>query len=185
LDNFVAADTACGSNEDTECSNPDTCNGSGSCSTRNESNGTECTDGVCGAGLCILDDVPDAGSDAGLGDAGDAGPGAGGEGPLPGDASAGQGGNAPVGGTGGQGGTPIFNLGGNDSGVAGFAGFAGDLGFDAGGLLNEDGGLSAEAADLAQGCKCHLPGKDSSSSSSGALLVLGLAGLLWRRRKAA
>jgi MYXO-CTERM domain-containing protein len=69
--------------------------------------------------------------------------------------------------------------------VGGFAGFAGDLGFDAGGLILPDGGLSNEAAELAQGCKCHLPGKDRSSGSSGVLVVLGLAALAWRRRKAA
>src|SRR2546425_6862395 len=50
---------ACGSPSDTDCDNPDTCDGLGMCQSNNEPNGTTCTtDGndctadVCAAGVC-------------------------------------------------------------------------------------------------------------------------------------
>jgi hypothetical protein len=44
---FAAAGTACGSPSDTECDNPDTCNGAGACSPNNEAAGFACgTQGV-------------------------------------------------------------------------------------------------------------------------------------------
>ena len=53
------AGTACGSGADTDCDNPDTCNGAGACQANNEVNGTACTtDGnpctldQCSAGVC-------------------------------------------------------------------------------------------------------------------------------------
>jgi hypothetical protein len=56
---FKGAGTPCGSSADTACDNPDTCNGSGTCLTNNEANGTACDDGtvcdgheVCGSGTC-------------------------------------------------------------------------------------------------------------------------------------
>src|SRR4029078_2410945 len=51
--------TACGSGADSDCDNPNTCNGGGICQANNEPNGTwctsdgnECTRDVCGAGVC-------------------------------------------------------------------------------------------------------------------------------------
>ena len=51
--------TACGSGADTDCDNPDTCNGAGTCQANNEANGTTCTSDSnpctldqCGAGAC-------------------------------------------------------------------------------------------------------------------------------------
>jgi MYXO-CTERM domain-containing protein len=87
-----------------------------------------------------------------------------------------------VAGQGGEGGMPIFNLGGDGGIVIPTGGFAGDLGFDAGGLLLPDGGLSPQAVDLAKGCACSVPGNDSNGSG-GALVVLGLVGVLWQRRR--
>jgi uncharacterized delta-60 repeat protein len=57
---FDSAGTACGSASDTDCTNPDTCNASGTCLSNNESNGAPCGDqGVdcrvndtCQAGAC-------------------------------------------------------------------------------------------------------------------------------------
>ncbi|MBK6518530.1 MAG: hypothetical protein IPG04_31450 [Polyangiaceae bacterium] len=59
---FVAASTACGDSSNTECTNPDTCNGSGTCSPNHEpastpcgdSSNTECTnpDTCNGSGTC-------------------------------------------------------------------------------------------------------------------------------------
>ena len=53
------AGTACGSGADTDCDNPDTCNGAGTCQANNEANGTTCTSDSnpctldqCGAGAC-------------------------------------------------------------------------------------------------------------------------------------
>jgi len=55
----LAAGTACGSQSDTDCDNPNTCNGTGTCLARNEPNNTACTtDGIecttdrCQNGLC-------------------------------------------------------------------------------------------------------------------------------------
>lgn len=39
-----AAGTACGDPTDTDCTNPDSCNGAGVCQTNHEANGTACTD---------------------------------------------------------------------------------------------------------------------------------------------
>src|SRR5206468_1287758 len=57
--------TTCGSPTDTDCDNPDTCNGSGVCQSNNEPNGKACTtDGnactsdVCGAGVCTHPNLP-------------------------------------------------------------------------------------------------------------------------------
>ena len=51
--------TACGSSANTDCDNPDTCNGAGSCQANNEANGfactadtNECTNDVCSGGAC-------------------------------------------------------------------------------------------------------------------------------------
>ena len=55
----LPAGTACGSSSDTDCDNPDTCNGTGSCQSNNEPNGRSCTgDGnsctsdSCRSGVC-------------------------------------------------------------------------------------------------------------------------------------
>ena len=55
-----AAGAACGSPGDTDCDNPDTCNGSGACQANNEANGTTCTDDgnqctndQCSSGACV------------------------------------------------------------------------------------------------------------------------------------
>ncbi len=56
---FAPGGTACGSSSDTNCDNPDSCNGSGSCQVNNEPNGTTCSDGqnctlndACSGGVC-------------------------------------------------------------------------------------------------------------------------------------
>ena len=55
---FKPADTPCLSPEDTDCSNPDSCNGMGICLARNEPDGTQCMTDPCGdaatcqGGLC-------------------------------------------------------------------------------------------------------------------------------------
>src|SRR2546428_12556056 len=41
---FKSAGTPCGNPADTECTNPDTCNGSGTCLTNDEPAGTPCGD---------------------------------------------------------------------------------------------------------------------------------------------
>lgn len=53
------AGTACGSGLNTDCDNPDTCNGSGACQANNEADGTactadanQCTRDICQGGLC-------------------------------------------------------------------------------------------------------------------------------------
>ncbi len=49
---FDPLGTACGSNTDTDCDNPDTCDGSGTCQANHENNGTSCDlDGIA----CITD----------------------------------------------------------------------------------------------------------------------------------
>lgn len=55
----TGAGTACGSSSDTNCDNPDTCNGAGACLTNLELDGTSCADGLvcngaetCQSGLC-------------------------------------------------------------------------------------------------------------------------------------
>src|SRR5439155_1424543 len=60
----VTAGTACGSASDTDCDNPDTCNGSGVCQSNNEANGTsctsdsnDCTTDTCSAGVCAHTNV--------------------------------------------------------------------------------------------------------------------------------
>jgi hypothetical protein len=68
-DGFEAAGAACGSSANTDCTDPDTCNGAGVCLANNAPNGTPCEDGnVCttgetctngtcagGSGTCPLD----------------------------------------------------------------------------------------------------------------------------------
>lgn len=56
---FQPSGTACGSNSNTDCDNPDSCNGTGTCTVNNEPNGTSCSDGdqctssdSCAAGVC-------------------------------------------------------------------------------------------------------------------------------------
>jgi hypothetical protein len=51
---FEPPTTACGDPTDTECSNPDSCNGAGSCSANNETSGTPCSDDgeICTADQC-------------------------------------------------------------------------------------------------------------------------------------
>jgi MYXO-CTERM domain-containing protein len=131
--------------------------------------------------LCIVE--VDAGADAGASDAGagDAGPRDAGAA----DAAAGQGGNPAVAGAGGQGGTPIFNLGGDAGVVAGSGGlpFKPDGGFGDAGFLLPDGGIDPN--NLPGSCDCSVPGNDNGTTPYGTLVLLGLVGVLWRRRKAA
>ena len=49
---FAAAGSPCGSSVDDECTNPDTCDGQGSCQ-QNDAIGTVCVGGTCAGGLCI------------------------------------------------------------------------------------------------------------------------------------
>ncbi len=61
------AGTACGDLGQTDCDNPDTCDGAGTCQTNNKTSGTpcpgdasECTDDVCnGSGACTHPPLPD------------------------------------------------------------------------------------------------------------------------------
>ena len=42
------ADTPCGSNADSDCTNPDACDGAGNCEKNDEANGTQCNEGdIC------------------------------------------------------------------------------------------------------------------------------------------
>jgi hypothetical protein len=59
LPNHEAAGFACGSNGNTDCDNPDTCDGSGSCALNNEPAGTACTDD---GEVCTIDQCNAAGS---------------------------------------------------------------------------------------------------------------------------
>jgi len=69
LSNYVSAETSCGSQDDTECDAPDTCDGDGICLTNYEPVGTWCGDGtetecdnpdVCdGFGSCSVNPKPD------------------------------------------------------------------------------------------------------------------------------
>ncbi len=52
FDNSVAG-TACGDSADDDCTDPDTCDGSGSCQDNHELDGTPCTIGTCEAGHCV------------------------------------------------------------------------------------------------------------------------------------
>jgi hypothetical protein len=59
-DGFESSGTPCGNQSDTECTNPDTCDGLGTCQSNNESDGTPCddndacTDGdECVNGTCV------------------------------------------------------------------------------------------------------------------------------------
>ena len=64
----VSAGTACGSNADTQCDNPDTCDGSGNCQANNEPSGTSCgsnantdcdnPDTCNGSGACQANNEP-------------------------------------------------------------------------------------------------------------------------------
>ncbi len=63
---FDPLGTACGSNTDTDCDNPDTCNGAGTCQANHENNGTSCDlDGIacitdtCQSGVCIAGEADD------------------------------------------------------------------------------------------------------------------------------
>jgi hypothetical protein len=56
----AGAGTPCGSPLDTDCTNPDVCNGAGTCLPNHEGNGTpctadanDCTDDVCNNGVCV------------------------------------------------------------------------------------------------------------------------------------
>ncbi len=68
-----AAETPCGSNDETECDKPDSCDGSGSCQSNHEPDGTACVNGSCESGVCSLvaggDDGPDPTLDEGHGPA--------------------------------------------------------------------------------------------------------------------
>ncbi len=46
--------TDCGSPSDTDCDDPDTCDGSGTCADNNEADGTPCPGGICDTGVCEL-----------------------------------------------------------------------------------------------------------------------------------
>ncbi len=78
VDGFAAAGTACGSASDTECDNPDTCNGSGSCQLNNAANGTFCGDAgtectnqdTCSSGVCADAGFKTAGAACGDGSSG-------------------------------------------------------------------------------------------------------------------
>src|SRR5206468_355133 len=75
---FAAAGTSCGSTADTQCDNPDTCNGAGSCLANNEPNGSSCGDAgtectnqdTCQAGLCHDNGFKPAGTSCGSGSSG-------------------------------------------------------------------------------------------------------------------
>ncbi|MFQ5414815.1 MAG: M12 family metallo-peptidase, partial [Phycisphaerae bacterium] len=61
----MPAGTACGSPGNSDCDNPDTCDGAGNCQANNEPNGApcpddgnQCTDDVCGAGACTHPNAP-------------------------------------------------------------------------------------------------------------------------------
>ena len=51
---FPAAGTACGDSSDTECTHPDSCNGSGVCLVNNEADGVSCGDA---GSACVLQDT--------------------------------------------------------------------------------------------------------------------------------
>jgi hypothetical protein len=58
-DDFEPAGTPCGSSSDTDCDNPDTCDGNNNCQSNNEPDGTPCTDDgetctadECDGGVC-------------------------------------------------------------------------------------------------------------------------------------
>jgi len=61
----AAAGTACGDPSDTDCDDPDTCNGAGTCVVNHEPDGTtcpddgnDCTDDTCSAGTCTHPNEP-------------------------------------------------------------------------------------------------------------------------------
>src|SRR5439155_5716609 len=71
---FKAAGTSCGSNADTECTNPDSCNGSGACQPNDEAAGTNCGDAgtectnqdkCSGTGTCTDNGCKSAGTSSG------------------------------------------------------------------------------------------------------------------------
>jgi hypothetical protein len=106
-DDFVAADEACGSDNETECDMADSCDGAGTCSQNHVATGTACTDGTCSAtGTCTPTPPPPPAA------------GAGGGGGAPAGGAPAAAGAAPVAGAGGAGGV------GGTSGAAGAAGAA-------------------------------------------------------------
>jgi len=50
---FSSTSTACGSSSDTDCDNPDTCDGAGACAPHYEPSGTSCSDGF----VCTINDT--------------------------------------------------------------------------------------------------------------------------------
>ncbi len=70
LHNDTAPGTDCGSPNDTNCDDPDSCDGSGNCETNHEPDGTLCPGGICHSGLCMP--VGGAGGSTTIGGAGPA-----------------------------------------------------------------------------------------------------------------
>jgi hypothetical protein len=70
---FKTPGTSCGSNSDTDCDNPDTCDGSGTCQPNNETDGANCGDAgtqctnqdTCLAGVCLDKGFKDSGTPCG------------------------------------------------------------------------------------------------------------------------
>ncbi len=70
---FGASGTSCGDGADTECTDPDTCNGLGACLDNHEADGFECREAVdvcdvaetCRAGVCPMDRFAMAGTSCG------------------------------------------------------------------------------------------------------------------------
>jgi len=54
----VAAGVGCGDTLDSECSQPDTCDGAGVCAANHEQDGALCSGGACAAGECVLEQPP-------------------------------------------------------------------------------------------------------------------------------
>ena len=52
-DGFADSGTPCNSSDTTQCTSPDTCDGSGFCDPNNIKDGTSCTGGLCQEGKCI------------------------------------------------------------------------------------------------------------------------------------
>jgi hypothetical protein len=155
----VAGTTAVVCDDGNECTDDLTCVPATGCPTpTNSAAGTPCgSNGVCLLGACLT--PVDGGTDAGIPD--DSGAPAPGPSDAGTDAAVGQAGSPPIAGAGGQGGIPIFNLGG-DAGLepspsdAAVAGKPGSFDDDGGLILSLDGG--AGDAGLEGGCDCSLPG---------------------------
>ncbi len=129
------AGPGCDDATDDDCTNPETCDGAGSCQVNHELDGTPCTDGECSGGVC-----------EGVGGVGGAGGGGGAGGNT--SASSGTGGSGLT--SGGGGAPPI------------------------------DPGAQANPIDQDEGCGCRLPASRSSSTRWAWLALLG--GLLVLRR---